>query len=1177
MTKPPARMEFHISRQARDRYRFDESLFSLSGNVLFANFHAARAFAQKMNERRNLLTLPEQGVRSGQVNAMGLIDEILHFVVGVYREQENPFVMEQALAWLNERLTKEAVDAGLLRFVEEFPPVRVYRRELGTEEWLEATSSLPHAESVPNREIALEEMLLLWLSNANPAFIPFQELFDDTELGKHTEYKQIIAALQDFFETQPPFGPDLQNLVDMLHSPAVAIPHSLSGQLEYIRSRWGHLLGRYLYRLLSSLDFIKEEEKAYFPGPGPAQVFDFSLLDKDVERFSMDREWMPNLVLLAKNSYVWLDQMSRKYGGNITRLDEIPDEELESLSRWGFTGLWLIGLWERSPASKTIKQMRGNPEAVASAYSIFEYRIADDLGGYEAYQNLRDRAWQHGIRLASDMVPNHMGIDSPWVTYHPDRFISSPHSPFPSYTFTSPNLSWHDGVGIYLEDHYYDSTDAAVVFKRVDFGSGEERFIYHGNDGTSMPWNDTAQLNYLNPEVREAIIQTILDVARQFSVIRFDAAMTLAKRHYQRLWFPQPGTGGDIPSRAEYAMTQEQFNELFPHEFWREVVDRVAEEAPDTLLLAEAFWLMEGYFVRTLGMHRVYNSAFMIMLRDEKNQGYRSVIKNTLEFDPRILKRYVNFMNNPDERTAVDQFGKGDKYFGIAMMMVTMPGLPMFGHGQVEGFSEKYGMEYRRAYWDEHPDPHLVQRHEREIFPLMHRRSMFAEVDNFLLYDFFTPDGSVNEDVFAYSNRQDEEKALVLFHNKYATTRGWIRTSSAYADRSEDSEDRLVQKSLGDGLGLSNDPNTFTIFRDHVNGLQYIRNNTQIHNEGLYAELEAYKYRVFLDFQEVQDNEWRQYAQLVEYLGGRGVPSIDEALQEILLQPVHGPYREVVNMGFFRWLVENRVQEEEVGTGGRERALSEVEGKLLPLLLEIRQLTGGTGEPEGIALSIREEAQALLSLTALKESYDLAETQELETVQHYLREGPTGEGGMVEGSPEVWGTLLGWLFTRKLALVQGAIGYQEMSRTWIDEFLFGRILARALEDLGLEERDAWRAVATIKVMTSHQNWCFAHEPDRDRPYDALRFWLKDSEFQNYIGVNRYQGDIWFNRESFEGLLWWLFAASAVDTMARAGTPDFSSEEALDALRGCYQVIERLLEAQEQSEYRVERLLEASRG
>ena len=153
--------------------------------------------------------------------------------------------------------------------------------------------------------------------------------------------------------------------------------------------------------------------------------------------------------------------------------------------------------------------------------------------------------------------------------------------------------------------------------------SGETRYIYHGNDGTSFPWNDTAQLDYLNPAVREQVIQTILHVARLFPVIRFDAAMTLAKRHFHRLWFPGPGSSGAIPSRAEYGMSNAEFNAHMPHEFWREVVDRVAVEVPGTLLLAEAFWLMEGYFVRTLGMHRVYNSAFMNMMRDEDNAKYR--------------------------------------------------------------------------------------------------------------------------------------------------------------------------------------------------------------------------------------------------------------------------------------------------------------------------------------------------------------------------------------------------------------------------------------------------------------------------------------------------------------------------------------------------------------------------
>ncbi|MBN1889091.1 MAG: hypothetical protein JW850_13940, partial [Thermoflexales bacterium] len=549
------RMEFHVSRSARDRYQFDESLFSLSGNVIFANFHATRIFAQRMNEKRDLVSFPEQTVRAGQINAMGLIDEILHFVAGMYREERNASVMAQALAQLYDNLGQAAVDNALRRFADEFPPLAVYRRETTLDAYLEGESG-----GVSHRQVVLEEMILLWLANVNPAFAPFLELFDDTALEKETAYPQIIAGVRDFFARQPTYGPEDDILVDMLRKPAIVVPHSLPGQLEYIREHWGALLGKYLYRLLGSLDLIKEENKLPFLGPGEAQVYDFSGLEFEYERFSQDREWMPRAVMLAKNAYVWLDQLSKQYERPIAKLDQIPDEELDRLAQAGFTGLWLIGLWERSRASQRIKQMCGNPEAVASAYSLFDYSIADDLGGEDACQNLRERAWKRGIRLASDMVPNHMAIDSRWLIEHPDWFVGLDYSPFPSYSFNGANLSWDERVGIYLEDHYYTRSDAAVVFKRVDHWTGSQKFIYHGNDGTSMPWNDTAQLNYLDPEVREAVIQTILHVARQFPIIRFDAAMTLAKRHYHRLWFPQPGTGGAIPSRAEHGITREQLD-----------------------------------------------------------------------------------------------------------------------------------------------------------------------------------------------------------------------------------------------------------------------------------------------------------------------------------------------------------------------------------------------------------------------------------------------------------------------------------------------------------------------------------------------------------------------------------------------------------------------------------------
>ena len=90
-------MEFHVSRWARDYYQFDRALFSTTGNVILADFQAARLFAQKMNAMRDLVDHPEKTVRAGQINAMGLIDEILHQVVYQYQQQCNPQAVKQAL------------------------------------------------------------------------------------------------------------------------------------------------------------------------------------------------------------------------------------------------------------------------------------------------------------------------------------------------------------------------------------------------------------------------------------------------------------------------------------------------------------------------------------------------------------------------------------------------------------------------------------------------------------------------------------------------------------------------------------------------------------------------------------------------------------------------------------------------------------------------------------------------------------------------------------------------------------------------------------------------------------------------------------------------------------------------------------------------------------------------
>lgn len=1202
--------DFHVSRSARDLYQFDETLFTQAGTVIFANFHAARLFAQKLNQRRDLVNFPEQAVRASQINALGLVHEITHFLFRKYREERNPNLLSEMLSALSTQHGTEGVEATLRRFADEFPPLPVYRREMDVQTYLAGET-----DGTPNREIMLEEMLMLWISNTNPAFMPFQELFDDSNLKKETSYLPLVGEIQTFLGNQPGFGPGGESILDALLAPVRAHPHSLEAQLDFLRQRWGAALGRYIYRLLTSLDLIKEEGKALFPSDGisadqiPVPWYG-GPADPETENFSLDREWMPRLVMIAKNAYVWLDQLSKKYQRPIKTLADIPDEELDTLARWGFTGLWLIGLWERSRASKRIKQMMGNVDAVASAYSLYDYQIADALGGESACQNLRERAWQRGIRLASDMVPNHVGIDGRWVVEHPDWFVALDYPPYPAYTFNGPDLSEDGRAGIFLEDHYYDRTDAAVVFKRVDRGSGQEKFIYHGNDGTSMPWNDTAQLNYLNPEVREAVIQTILHVARQFPIIRFDAAMTLAKRHYHRLWFPEPGSGGDIASRSEFGLTKAEFDRLMPQEFWREVVERCATEAPDTLLLAEAFWLMESYFVRTLGMHRVYNSAFMHILRDEDNAKYRMLVKNTLEFDPEILKRYVNFMNNPDEKTAVEQFGKGDKYFGICTLLTTLPGLPMFGHGQVEGYYEKYGMEYQRAYYNEYPDQYLIERHEREIFPLVHKRYLFANVDHFLLYDFYSPDGMVNENVFAYSNGHGHERALVVYHNKYDHARGWVRISAAYSERGGDGR-RLTRKTLGEGLGLTPADDRFCIFRDYTANLEYIRSSKELIEHGFYVELGAYQCHVFLEFREVQDDVTHQYAELAAYLNGRGVPSIEEAIRETFLRPIHHPLRELINADMFRRLTAARLPADGTGepealepaeeTGPTEERvmatddqaakpqaaqtpdsapelaqeatekataslnqelIDEVDRKLLHFLREVKSFVGIDGDETSVAREVRADLEIILQHAQLAERFPDVDAPNYQAAITMLNDQLTADD-----LPR-WGTIWSWLFVHALGHLTGGDDFAQQSLTWIDEWMLGRVISSTLSDLGIDEQETARAVVRVKRLTSQQNWFELGEADQLRA--LLESLLQDNAVRQLLQVNRSQGILWFNKEAFERMLWWLLFVAVVKISA---DDKRSPEQVTEEIGVCYEMIQALQDAADNAGYQVEKLLD----
>ena len=1062
--------DLRIAEITRKEIDFMEPLFQ-TGNGTASFYREASSISFRYNEMKKKEGGDFEYLSAGKLNASAILHSAYQTILTYLISGTNEDFFRRRLATVeaNDSL-RNALDFYSKAFPTELPDERTREEDM--------RGFFIHQVILQNRAM---------VAAAKPFFTPEGLVFPDSS-------KALSSILSSYVKDDLRNGePNTDDIFTFLCMPARLYPDSLLDQIQYIIREWAAMLPEYFVNLLkSSMDYINEEQKDHgFGGaPGPIPVVDFSSEINEYEAFSSDSNWMPCVVMIAKSTLVWLDQLSKQYKRPITSLDQIPDEELDLMQHRGITALWLIGLWQRSEASKTIKHLCGNPDAVASAYSLKDYDISPDIGGWEAVENLRVRCRRRGIRLASDMVPNHTGIDGNWVYEHPDYFISQSYSPFPSYTYNGPDLSHNPDWEVKLEDHYYNRTDAAVTFRMRNRHTGETRYVFHGNDGTTMPWNDTAQLDYLNPVTREAVIQKILHVARNFPIIRFDAAMTLAKRHIERLWYPKPGTGGDIAGRAEHSMDEREFNRRIPEEFWREVVDRVAKEVPDTLLLAEAFWMMEGYFVRTLGMHRVYNSAFMNMLKNQENQKYRDSIKKTLEFEPEILKRYVNFMNNPDEDTAIAQFGSDDRYFGVATLLATLPGLPMIGHGQIEGYREKYGMEYQRAYFDEKPNGWLIDQHERRIFPLLRKRYLFANVDNFNIYDCYGPNG-VEESVYAFVNGSGNERTLVLVNNRYERIYGTISVSAPKLKKNGE-ERKMVRTNLAENLNLNFGSRNYCLMDCFSDGLTYIIPSINLF-DGFSFGLNGYEARVFWNIREVEDTDGCIEALHKEY-GERGIKDINKAIAMMRLKPVYNVLESLRDEKFLSLVkdITSGVSEKE---GERELLLSlaEVYSTLFEAYPDMDEAVKGQmgAVPSDVeAQPVIKLVKALSKAFGAKGAKALRSWNSLDETIHILI---TSAFILIPFAKEK---------TPK-ALMEVA------DRLMLDEFF-----SSYTGELGLDDNQK-RALSHEAALLVSALVHYREEDIGDKPVALLSCLLNDNGVMNLVQCNEYQGTVWYNKESMQ--------------------------------------------------------------
>ncbi len=499
----------------------------------------------------------------------------------------------------------------------------------------------------------------------------------------------------------------------------------------------------------------------------------------------------------------------------------------------------------------------------------------------------------------------------------------------------------------------------------------------------------------------------------------------------------------------------------------------VATEVPDTLLLAEAFWLLEGYFVRTLGMHRVYNRAFMHMLRDEDNAKYRMAIKKTLEFDPQILKRYVNFMSNPDETTAIEQFGKGDKYFGVAALFSTLPGLPMYGHGQVEGYREKYGMEFRKPKWDELPTKGWSGARPEDL-PDPAPPRPFADVDQFFLYDLFSAEGGVDENVFAYSNGSGPARSLVVYHNRFGSTAGSIRGC------------RGLRPQGGGRLQAprATEPRRGPWVADRSLGVRGVPRCTNRAGAPALGRGDPRAGRAcgWMRTSATCSGSSASFA-TVRRTSGRGStrcsadgasPWLEEAQLDLQLEPVHSALRAAI----------------------AEPSLTTVE-RVVDALAEA---TGTARRPHPRGRAARREA-----------SRDDARRSRGDR-------GSTGGGSAAAVDAAVGA---------RLAPERSRPG-RNQPRLGVDELRLAPVVAAGLRERGLNEAEAWSITDLVRVLLDLPRPGTLRGTAKTLDRRLLEAWLARDDLRAAIGVNTWEGTDWLDRDRFEAMLRWAARLDAVE-------------------------------------------------
>jgi len=372
---------------------------------------------------------------------------------------------------------------------------------------------------------------------------------------------------------------------------------------------------------------------------------------------------MDHPLVLELNTRCWLRELSENAGRPIT-LATVPESEFSHWKHHSFTHIWLMGVWTTGP--KTRASARAQPELQAlaakafgeceneclgsSPYAIAKYAVAKSLGGPAALRNFREKLQGNGLALILDFVPNHIGLDHPWIENQTSFLVTN--------TSERP-------------DTFPVTTSAGTIR------------IAHGRDPYCPAWNDTAQLDYRNANTRSAMIETLQSVAAQCDGVRCDMAMLLLNDVFEKTWQAFPTTSSRPTS-----------------EFWSDAIAAVKRTYPKFLFIAEAYWNLEPR-LQSLGFDYCYDKVFYDKFVARDVEGLREHIQSTKSFQP------VRFLENHDEPRIASILSFPEHQAALALLL-EQPGMRLLHDGQLTGRKHRLPVQFE-CYWREKPDPEICE------------------------------------------------------------------------------------------------------------------------------------------------------------------------------------------------------------------------------------------------------------------------------------------------------------------------------------------------------------------------------------------------------------------------------------------------------------------------------------